>query len=150
MDELLTRNRNVNRGYRKLRAWLRAIDLYGLICPTTQNMPGHPWKIIGQIQDAAQSISANIAEGYCRKSIKEYLNFLNIALGSAGELYSRCYACHRANQIRCEDFDQIDSLHYEVENLLLRLIESLQEKQQDGDWQDSFLAREERAEYYIE
>jgi hypothetical protein len=35
--------------------------------------------------DAAHSISRNIAEGYCRRSLKEYLNHLNFALGSCGE-----------------------------------------------------------------
>ena len=32
----------------------------------------------------------NISEGYCRRSLKEYLNHLNIALGSCGEFHS-CY-----------------------------------------------------------
>ncbi|PWI46434.1 four helix bundle protein, partial [Candidatus Heimdallarchaeota archaeon B3_Heim] len=38
--------------------------------------------------DSSHSISRNIAEGYSRRSIKEYLNFLNIALGSSGEYHS--------------------------------------------------------------
>ena len=48
----------------------------------------------GQMRDAAVSISTNIAEGFERRSRKEYLNFLNIAKGSAGESRSRLYvAC---------------------------------------------------------
>ena len=38
-----------------------------------------------QMRDAAVSISTNIAEGFERRSRKEYLNFLNIAKGSSGE-----------------------------------------------------------------
>src|SRR6476469_1682701 len=38
-----------------------------------------------QLRRAAVSISNNIAEGFERRSRKEYLNFLNIAKGSAGE-----------------------------------------------------------------
>ncbi len=41
-----------------------------------------------QMQRAAVSIAANIAEGYERGSRKEYIQFLNIAKGSVGEL--RC------------------------------------------------------------
>ncbi len=40
----------------------------------------------GQMRDASVSISTNIAEGFERRSRKEYLNFLNIAKGSSGEV----------------------------------------------------------------
>ncbi len=47
-----------------------------------------------QMRDAAVSISTNIAEGFERRSRKEYLNFLNIAKGSSGEVRSLLYvAC---------------------------------------------------------
>ena len=45
----------------------------------------------GQMRDAAVSISSNIAEGFERRSRKEYLNFLNIAKASAGETRSLLY-----------------------------------------------------------
>lgn len=44
-----------------------------------------------QMHDSAVSISSNIAEGFERRSRKEYLNFLNIAKGSAGEIRSQLY-----------------------------------------------------------
>lgn len=44
-----------------------------------------------QMRRAAVSISSNIAEGFERRSRKEYLNFLNIAKGSAGEIRSQIY-----------------------------------------------------------
>ena len=46
------------------------------------------WGMRDQMQRAAVSIAANIAEGYERGSGKEYIQFLNIAKGSVGEL--RC------------------------------------------------------------
>ena len=47
-----------------------------------------------QMRDSAVSISSNFAEGFERRSRKEYLNFLNIAKGSAGEIRSQLYvAC---------------------------------------------------------
>ena len=47
-----------------------------------------------QMRRASISISTNIAEGFERRSRKEYLNFLNIAKGSAGEMRSLIYvAC---------------------------------------------------------
>ncbi|OGF63595.1 MAG: hypothetical protein A2Y62_13320 [Candidatus Fischerbacteria bacterium RBG_13_37_8] len=79
--------------------------------------------------DAAHSISRNIAEGYCRRSIKEYLNYLNIALGSCGEFHSSYESFFAAEQISKTEYEELDQLHYKVENELLKLIESLQKKQ---------------------
>ena len=40
-----------------------------------------------------------------------------------------------------KEHEQLDQFHYKVENGLLKLIESLQKKQQDRKWEDSFLCR---------
>jgi len=149
IEPKLERRKNKNRGYRKLRAWRQAIELYALICEKVKEIPGHPYRLIDQIMESASSISANIAEGYCRRSLKEYLYFLNVALGSSGEVYSRCYACYKAGQFSENTFDEIDANHYEAEGDLLRLVESLQKKQIEGEWQDNFLLREAEAEYFI-
>ncbi len=88
--------------------------------------------------DCSHSISRNIAEGYCRRSIKEYLNFLNYALGSSGEYHSCIISFLNANQISQEEFEQLDTLHYKTENGLIQLIKSLQKKMKDGNWDDTF------------
>jgi len=54
---------------------------------------------------------------------------LNIGLGSCGEFHSCYESCMRADQISEEEYEELDVLHYKVENQLLRLIESLQRKQ---------------------
>jgi four helix bundle protein len=95
-------------------------------------------KVASNSIDAAHSISRNISERYCRRSLKEYLNYLNIALGSCGEFHSCCVSFKRANQITDDEFEQLDQLHYKVENALLKLIESLQKKQKDRNWEDNF------------
>ncbi len=51
----------------------------------------------------------NIAEGYCRRSLTEYLHFLNIALASAGESVSGLHAFSAAKQIADTDFQNLDS-----------------------------------------
>ena len=47
--------------------------------------------LVDQIRRAAISIVSNIAEGFERKSDKEFMNFLNIAKGSAGEVRAQLY-----------------------------------------------------------
>jgi four helix bundle protein len=130
--------KNINRGFKKLRVWQDAISLYILASKVFGKFPYELKKVAANSIDAAHSISRNIAEGYCRRSLKEYLNFLNIALSSCGEFHS-CYdSCKQAGQIREGEYEEIEQLHYKVENELIRLIVSLKKKARTGDWSEDF------------
>ena len=131
--------KNINRGFKQLRVWNDAIDLYVISYKLFLNFPFELKKTAGNCIDSVHSISRNIAEGYCRKSIKEYLNFLNIALGSSGEFHSCLVSFLKAEQITKDQFEKLDELHYKTENQLIQLIKSLQQKMKDGTWEDSFL-----------
>jgi four helix bundle protein len=137
-DEQAMDRKNINRGFKKLRVWQDAVSLYVLSCKIFTNFPFELKKVASNSIDAAHSISRNISEGYCRRSLKEYLNHLNIALGSCGEFHSCYNSCKQAEQITAGDYELLDHLHYKVENALLKLIESLQKKQADKKWEDSF------------
>jgi four helix bundle protein len=130
--------KNINRGFTQLRVWNDAIELYVLTCDILSKFPFELKKTTGNCIDCCHSISRNIAEGYCRKSIKEYLNFLNIALGSSGEYYSCIYSFNKANQITKEQYEQLDQLHFKAENELIQLIAFIQKKLKDGNWNDTF------------
>ena len=130
--------KNINRGFKRLRVWQDAIQLYVLSFRILSKLPFELRKTASNSIDAAHSISRNIAEGYCRRGIKEYLNHLNIALGSSGEFHS-CYESFRqAEQITADEYECLDKLHYKVENALIKLIGALQKKQKNEVWQDSF------------
>jgi four helix bundle protein len=118
----------------KLRVWDKAIELYKLVCRIVYNDNKIDYKLRAQIADAAQSVSANISEGYSRRSIHEYIQHVYIALGSLSETLSRAIAFNAAGQISPTQFEEIDTLHYEVENNLWRLLESLEKKRDDGSW----------------
>ena len=130
--------KNINRGFKKLRVWQDAIELYVLAWKIFGNFPFELKKVASNSIDAAHSISRNISEGYCRRGLKEYLQHLNIALGSCGEFHSCYESCHQAIQITDNEFEQLDQLHKKVENQLIRLIESLQKKQRGTRWEDNF------------
>ncbi|MDH7605587.1 MAG: four helix bundle protein [Melioribacter sp.] len=112
--------KNINRGFTKLRVWQDAMELFKLIYNITKNLPYEINKIRNNILDAANSIIRNISEGYCRKNLREYLNFLNISLGSCGELNAAMISLKEINVINEKDFEKFDVLHYKVENELIK------------------------------
>jgi four helix bundle protein len=130
-----TKRRNLNRGYMKLEAWQRGMDLFVLAFGLSKGVSDR--KLKSQFRDAAQSVSANIAEGYGRRSLPEYLQFHYTAKGPLGEAFTHAIGFQAVKAISNEDFEDFDKLHYEVENKLLRLIESLENKRRANDWQDA-------------
>jgi four helix bundle protein len=86
------------------------IELYGLI---------------SQMQRAAVSISANIAEGYERQHRKEYIQFLSIARGSLGEIETYLMFAKDLNYMNEHKFNELENQREEVGKLLRGLIKSL-------------------------
>jgi four helix bundle protein len=143
----MNERRNINRGYRKLIVWQDARDYYVLTCEIFRKFPYELKRVAGNQIASVDSIHRNIAEGYCRRSINEYLQHLNIALGSAGESVSGLQVYIAANQITEGEFEAADALAFKLENGLKRLIESLQEKRERGEWDDTFIVKESNAVY---
>jgi four helix bundle protein len=143
----MTERKNINRGYMKLIVWQDARAYYVLTCGIFRAFPYELKRVASQQIASVDSIHRNIAEGYCRRSLKEYLQFLNVAISSAGESVSGFHVYQAAGQIVPAQFEELDIVTFKLENGLKRLIESLQEKQQTGTWQDSFIIRESNAAY---
>jgi four helix bundle protein len=96
---------------------------------------------------SVDSVHRNIAEGYCRRSIREYIHYLYIALGSLGESVSGYHAYATADQISEEDVEILDQLAFKLENGLLRLVEALERKRDTGVWTDTLIVQESNAVY---
>jgi 23S rRNA-intervening sequence protein len=76
--------KNKNRGYQQLRVWQDAITLYVESCRLYKPQAFEMKRVTGQAIASADSVHRNIAEGYCRRSIREYIQHLYIALSSLG------------------------------------------------------------------
>jgi four helix bundle protein len=142
--------KNKNRGYQKLRVWNDAIDYYKQTCITFRKFLYELKRIATQAIASSDSVHRNIAEGYCRRSIHEYLNFLNIALGSLGESVSGIHAYWKSNQIPEDEFQKLDIMAYKLENGLLKLVESLEQKRERGEWINHLMIKESNAIYISE
>jgi len=65
------------------------------------------WGLKDQIQRSAVSIMSNIAEGFERRSDKEFRQFLFISKSSAGELRSLLYVAYDIGYITKAQFDSL-------------------------------------------
>ena len=63
--------KNKNRGYQRLRVWEDAVALYVETCQSFRSTPFEMKRIAGQALASADSVHRNIAEGYCRRSVRE-------------------------------------------------------------------------------
>ena len=142
MDYYETERRIKNRGSMNLIVWQKAMALFEMVWKFVYAESKIDFKLWAQFADAVQSISSNIAEGYGRRSVKEYIQFPYVALGSLAETLTRGIGLHRTGQVSHARIRDFDLLRHEVENRLLRLIEKLEQKRDDGDW-----IAEDSAEY---
>lgn len=137
----MNERRNLNRGYMKLIVWQEARKLYRLTWKTFKAFSFELMKVAANQIASEDSIHRNIAEVYCRKSISEYLNFLNFSPSSLGESVSGINTYYYSDHINMHDFEVWDSLAYKIDNVLKRLIESLEVKKYDDKWNDSYIIR---------
>ena len=140
--------RNKNRGYQQLRVWQDSISLYVATCRIYRPLGFELRRVASQAIASADSVHRNIAEGYCRRSIREYIQHLYIALGSLGESVSGHIACQKAAQIHPSDFEGLDSTIFKLENGLLKLVERLESKADQGDWTDHLILKESNEIYH--
>ena len=141
-EELLNRNKNINRGFRKLEVWKEAIELYVLVKNKIRSLQSVPFKVKAQIENSIFSVHSNIAEGYSRRSIKEYIQFVNIALASLAENYSQTFALFSSGDIDKEWLDEYDKKHYSLENKLIKMNKTMITKIDQNDWKNDYILRD--------
>lgn len=80
-------SRDAGGSFKKLIVWQKAFDLCVVVYQLTGRLPEEEkYGLVSQMRRASVSIPANIAEGRGRTHAQEYLQFLNVAFGSAAEL----------------------------------------------------------------
>jgi len=115
--------------FKELKIWKKAKELVINSYKLTEIFPEkEKFIIIPQMNRAALSIMANIAEGWGRDSKKEYLYFLNVAKGSLFELDSFIEVSYDLKYISLKEREEILIKVLEIKVLLIKTIKKLKEK----------------------
>jgi len=123
------------KGFFDIKAWQKADDLVVDVYETTKSFPRHQlYSLTNQMQKAAVSVTANIAEGSGKRTLKDYLRFLYIAKGSLTELESYIHLAKRLGYLSDADYQRLDALQDETARVLTGFIRF---KEQEAEAQSS-------------
>ncbi|HEY9742183.1 MAG TPA: four helix bundle protein [Coleofasciculaceae cyanobacterium] len=112
--------------FEDLRVWQKGIELVKQIyLITKEGELSRDFGLRDQLRRASVSIPTNIAEGFERHSRKEYLNFLNIAKGSAGEVRSLLRVALEVGYLQQQTYAQLYSQAMELSSMLFNQIQAI-------------------------
>jgi four helix bundle protein len=95
--------------FEDIKAWQEARELVKLVYKAINNNKvfGKDFRLVNQLQGSAVSSMANVAEGFARKSNKEFIQYLFISKSSAAEVQSHLYVALDQKFITEENFKNI-------------------------------------------
>ncbi|MFO0774763.1 MAG: four helix bundle protein [Nitrospiraceae bacterium] len=119
--------------FEDLIAWQKARALPKTMYQvTTSRKFSRDFGLSSQLQRAAVSVMANIAEGFERNRAAEFHQYLSIAKGSCAELRSHLYVAFDAGYLDLSRFDQLLGQAEEVARLVGGLCVAVQRHKQSS------------------
>lgn len=105
--------------FEDIKAWQEARKLVNLVYSAIEASKNFrkDFRLVNQIQGAAVSSMANIAEGFARQSNKEFIQYLFISKSSAAEVQSHLYVALDQEYITQDMFTQIYTKAEDVQKL---------------------------------
>jgi four helix bundle protein len=117
------------KGYRDLVVWQKSMDLVVDCYTLTKGFPkSETYGLASQLQRAAVSVPANIAEGRQRQHSKEFLQHLSIACGSLAELETHIEIARRLDYINEDQINDALDKSAEIGRMLNGLRRSIEIK----------------------
>ena len=118
------------KSFRDLRIWQKGMELVEKIYKVTGQFPkAETYGLAAQMQRASVSIPSNVAEGFRRRHPREYKQYLNISLGSCGELETQIEIAKRLGYVGekvCEELvGEIEYVCKMIHTLVKTLVSSL-------------------------
>ena len=115
------------RDFKKLLVWQLGMDIVDKVYEIMPFLPQEEkYGIKSQMTRSAISIPSNIAEGSAKKSMKEYIRYLEIALGSAFELETHAMVVQRRKWTSKELIVELLEMVGREQKMLSKFIEKLE------------------------
>jgi four helix bundle protein len=116
------------KSYKELEVWQQAIELVTQTYAVTRRLPdSERFGLCSQMQRAATSVPANIAEGWGRGSRREYMQFLKVARGSLMELETHIFVAGKLSCLPPDTSQHIEQQVRRVGMMLNKLLSRLNE-----------------------
>lgn len=123
----------VAKRFEDLDVWIAAKDASVMIYKITENESlKKDFGLKDQIRRASASVISNIAEGFERNGNKEFIQFLSIAKGSAGEVRAQLYIIKELNFINEKEFVLLYEKVTQVSKMLSGFINYLKQSELKG------------------
>ena len=125
----MDRERQKIRNFKDLEIWQRGLDLATSVYSVTKAFPKEEvYGLTSQMRRAAVSVPSNIAEGFNRRSNRDYGRFLYIALGSLGELETQTRIARNLEFMASSAAEALIKEIDEIQRMTRNLIKRLEEK----------------------
>lgn len=115
------------KSFEELKSWQLCREFTTNLYEITNQKPFQDIDLQRQIRRATISVSSNIAEGFERNTDREFIQFLYIAKGSAGEVRSQLYIALDLKFISEFQFKELNSEIVEISMIISGLIKYLQQ-----------------------
>ena len=112
------------REYKRLEVWKRAVKFCRTISELADSFPKkEDWALSSQIRRAVISIPSNIAEGCGRRTNKDMIQFLYVALGSVNEVVTQLYVAKEFGYIGDNRLKELDKELDEIGRMIIGFID---------------------------
>ena len=114
------------RDFKKLEVWKKSHELTLAIYQLTASFPGDErYGLTSQLQRAAASIGANLAEGCGRETGADYRRFVQMASGSACEIEYHLLLARDLSLIAPNSYERLNGDINEIKRMLCGLSQYL-------------------------
>ena len=125
-QEPRTKSLRAMHNFKKLDIWTKSMELVTKIYSITNSLPNQErFGLTSQIQRAAVSIPANIAEGSAKSSNKDFARFLEMSIGSSFELETELIIALNLKYIDSVVFTNIETKINEIQKMINGFKQSL-------------------------